>query len=65
MALKMSTLRRGIEIPDHDLSVRHMDWLLREAPYRISVLRALPSPEAIALLKSLGGVNNHNCVSCE
>lgn len=29
------------------------------------VQRVQPYPEAIALLESLGAVNNHNCVSCE
>ncbi len=29
------------------------------------VQRVQPYPEAIALLESLGAVNNHNCVSCQ
>ena len=29
------------------------------------VQRVQPYPDAIALLESLGAVNNHNCVSCE
>ena len=29
------------------------------------VQRVQPYPEAIALLESLGAVNNNNCVSCE
>ena len=28
------------------------------------VQRIQPFPETIALLESLGAVNNHNCVSC-
>lgn len=33
---------------------------MANGPYQ----RTLPFPEAIALLESLGGTNNHNCVSC-
>ena len=29
------------------------------------VQRVSPFPETVALLESLGSVNNHNCVSCE
>ena len=28
------------------------------------VQRIQPFPEAMALLESLGAINNHNCVSC-
>ena len=28
------------------------------------VSRVTPYPEAIALLESMGAINNHNCISC-